>query len=787
MSMVKWGMLTVTFLAAAALAAGTAWLSGPARAERAATDGRTGTGDGGARGGPVLARIAWGEPVDGFVAGLEVAPEARTCRPGESVTLRVWVRNVGARPASLTYRTGWFYTSPPTVVRGKGARVPVAMPPEPDFHRPVFALTLKPGESALLGTPDLAVEAADRRAPAGKPTVRMTPGAFRVRYDGLSLIHPTLTTGWAELAVRAEAAARPKSKEPLTGAALRLADSSWQGKDGGRGPTFHADGTGRNPDGSRFEWRIEGDFLVARRLPERGKPGDWSHTPILISRDSREYRIVLELDKEYPFFRITPGTGKPDDRRTEEGRSFRRKRVPTRNDAAPVVTPVKPGADHGASPLARADGAVRVGPNVQVSKARAEVFHAEVVLAADPTDPRRLVAASMYSPPPADPAAPKVVVYASGDGGKSWAPTLERKDANPALFADPAFAWGAGDALFFVNLRSPSLEHLGGKGQGCLQLVRSRDGGRTWGSATVIQEYHDRPFLALDQTRGQYHGRLYCLTHKGLLVSTDAGRSFGPVRTWARRAGYVPASSGNPVVLSDGTLVVLYNNAGKRETPEEQRRHPAQDPMYLAVRTSPDGGASFSEERVLADYRGAGFAQAAAWRDRVYVVWQETLPGGRPCIRYTFSKDRGATFSRPVVLSEPSDAAGGHDAFVPSIAVNAAGAVAATWYDTRGLRPGAAGWDLRFRVSLDGGETWRPSVRVTDAPAWSGAGSRTGLSGVGHTGGLAADTDGVFHCLWVDGRSGTSQVYTAAVAVGRASGAEQRQPPEGARPRHPAR
>jgi hypothetical protein len=602
-----------------------------------------------------------------------------------------------------------------------------------------------------------------------RPTARVAPGGYKVRYGELSTSHPKLQTGQVEITIeRAAAAGGEKKADPLTTAAKRLV-GTWGGKDGGTGPTFHDDGTGTNNDESKFEWRMEGDYLVARTLAADGKRGEWTHTLLLFSRDGKEYKIVL--DKEHGFFRRLPG-GKRDDKRTEEGGAFPRKVAPKDDDDFPTPVLEKPKQGRSEDKPTQAEGVLRIGPGVRVSTANAAVFHTEVVLAADPADARRLAAASMYQQPSADPAAPKVVVYTSADGGMGWAPALERTDTNPTFLADPAFAWGAGDSLFFVNILAPSLSHLG-KGQGCLQVVRSRDGGRTWGAMTTIHDHYDRPFLAMDNTGGKYQGRLYCLTHKGLLASTDAGKSFGPLRSWARRPGYGPAGSGNPVVLSDSTLVVLYNNSSKRETPEEQRRDPAQDRQYLAVRTSHDGGDSFSDECVIADYQGAGFAQAVAapahtsWSDRVFVVWQATLSGGRHGIYCASSRDGGKTFSKPVPLSEQSETEGDYDAFVPSVAANKAGVVAVTWYDTRGLQRDE-GWNVRIRASLDGGESWLPSVPVTDVSAPKDKKLRKRLRGreVGHTAGLAADPDGVFHCLWVDNRSGVQQVYTAAVEIG---------------------
>ncbi len=771
-SMMKLSLVAAAVVLTGAIAGGAAWYSASARDEKQPTNEppaakATSTG-GRASGEKMVERIAWGKAVDGVQAGLEVAHEGRTCPLGESVRFQVWVRNVGDKPAKLTYHTDWFYTATPIVLGGDGKSVKAIMPTKPDARQLTFELTLKPGEDAPLGPPELAFDPVESKGTVRKPTVRGTAVAYKVRYEGFFLGHPALATGEAEILVQREGVVRKREKKTLIGNASRLAGATWHGKEeGGQGPTYHADGTGQNPDGSKFEWRVEGDYLIARKIPEEGKPEGWNYMPLLFCRDSKEYRLIL--DKEYSLFRVSPTTGKPDDKRTEEGRQFRRRWIPEEREGdLPALHPVTPPPNRDQAKPPRTEGSLRIGPNVQVSKANADILHAEVVLAADPTDSRRLAAASMYQPPPVDPAAPKIIVYRSTDGGSTWTPTLKRTDANPASLADPAFAWGASDSLFFVNMWTPSLDKLADAG--CLQIVRSQDGGRTWGQTTTIKEFHDRPFLAMDSTGGKYQGRLYCLTHKGLLVSADSGRSFGSPRTWTRRSGFIAYASCNPVVLSDGTLVAVYNSSRERTTAEQKQSDPTQDARYLAARVSRDGGDSFAAECVIAEYRGNGYAQAAAapahtaWKDRIYLVWQENLPRGRTCISFACSKDGGKTFSKPFILSEQSQDEG-DDAFVPSIAVNKAGIVAVMWYDTRGLRPGEAGWDIRLRASLDGGETWQQSVQVSDAPTRKDKKTRKRLAGVGHTAGLAADADGVFHCLWVDGRSGVSQVYTAAVTV----------------------
>jgi hypothetical protein len=133
---------------------------------------------------------------------------------------------------------------------------------------------------------------------------------------------------------------------------------------------------------------------------------------------------------------------------------------------------------------------------------------------------------------------------------------------------------------------------------------------------------------------------------------------------------------------------------------------------------------------------------------------------------YAFSKDKGETWANPMILSEqPDDGENDYGAYMPSIAVNREGHVAVTWYDRRGLpsEPGssppffAPGCNVRIRISSDGGGTWQPSVQVNEkaikASVWD----------LRDTAGLAADAAGLFHPVWIDDRTGTTQVWTGTV------------------------
>jgi hypothetical protein len=120
------------------------------------------------------------------------------------------------------------------------------------------------------------------------------------------------------------------------------------------------------------------------------------------------------------------------------------------------------------------------------------------------------------------------------------------------------------------------------------------------------------------------------------------------------------------------------------------------------------------------------------------------------------------------------------------IAVNPDGVLGVYWYDTEGF-PSRDRFDISFTASVDGGETFLPKTRVSSAtsnPFGSGnlrpgpfvrtdrglvtASFVSGMSRWPNGGdyiGMTADTDGIFHPFWTDGRSGTYQLYTAAIRV----------------------
>jgi hypothetical protein len=409
---------------------------------------------------------------------------------------------------------------------------------------------------------------------------------------------------------------------------------------------------------------------------------------------------------------------------------------------------------------------IGVGPNVQVSKAHEKLAHAEVVIAADRTHEGRLVAGSMVE-------GLETCAYMSLDGGKTWKLTIEKKKGT-----DPAVAFGPDGTAYFARLSADP----DGAPVMRWEITASRDEGRSWSAPFVARPKVgvgvDRPFLAVDHSQGKCHGHVYCAVLYGDLAvfrSRDGAKEFDEPKLLTCKGANHPSQAkawGQGVILSDGTLVFPYSVS----------KRPSIGELSLRVRRSETGGESFHEEQVLRDYQTEvklfGITEwpmmavdpgNTTFKDRLYLVWPEVSRAGT-CVMMSLSKDQGVTWSPPVVISDladPKEEAKGNSryALLPTVAVNRSGIVAVSWYDASLSSQDKFRCDVRFRASIDGGATWLPSGAVTDVASTYAKGRRGSASWLGDTAGLAADSAGAFHPLWIDNRTGVRQVWTAEVRV----------------------
>lgn len=414
---------------------------------------------------------------------------------------------------------------------------------------------------------------------------------------------------------------------------------------------------------------------------------------------------------------------------------------------------------------------IRVGPNVRVSTGRPDEAHYEVNAAAHPKDPNKLIATGIIYP---EGKRRGSIVYMSNDGGKTWSPSFQGDVLTDT--GDPVVAWGPDGTAYFSVLTGNGHplqvkpEKPAHAWDGRHTLLYRLPAGKTEWEGPAIFRFADRQYIAFDDTKGKYNGRVYVSgdprPKSGYVVftSTDGAKTFSDPGAEADNLGN-GNSIGSIGVASDGTVFGAYAAQGH----------------VLAV-TSTDGGATLTPTVVVDTFVRAGgrkeagknnvnhFMTLAVDRsggknnDRFYVAWPDRR-SGHSKVYFTYSSDKGKTWAPTRVITDNA-ASDTTDQFMPTLAVNKDGVVGLLWYDRRD-NPDNLSYYARFMASKDGGVTWLPSVRVSAEPYVSGPVSKKSAfpGNGGDTAGLATTSDGAFHPVWIDDRTGVPQMWTATVTV----------------------
>jgi hypothetical protein len=328
-------------------------------------------------------------------------------------------------------------------------------------------------------------------------------------------------------------------------------------------------------------------------------------------------------------------------------------------------------------------------------------WNGEISLAVNPTNPANLVAAWMKA---TGLFTVSIAISSSNDHGLTWSdPVYMPHFSSSYTSADPTLTVSSSGTFHFAYIDYNNITFAAG----AVYVTRSTDSGITWAApspaidATAAPDVPiDRPWLAIDNSTGPDHGKLYLVTksikeatvthHIWLVRSTDDGLTWDTPKILddPLPVGATANTMGVPCVSSSGAMYVNYLSFDI-----SQSLH-ARD-VYIR---SDDGGATFTNG-IISE-----------------LPFNSVIPPEDSLYQYSYH-----------IAANPSDS----NNLVHIITDRRDG-----------------DWDIWYNVSQDGGNTWTPTTRLNDDPIGNGIGQDMCWGGF--------STGGVYAALWRDRRDGVT-------------------------------
>jgi hypothetical protein len=379
---------------------------------------------------------------------------------------------------------------------------------------------------------------------------------------------------------------------------------------------------------------------------------------------------------------------------------------------------------------------VQTGANVDASNECGP--QSETYITVDPNNPKTLAAGSneIFRLP--------MRGYFSTDNGASWGgvdlPLPPAIGANGTRFgSDPSLAFDTSGNTFYSYI---VVFFSAGKGKGTVNgtemaVARSVDGGKTYPTVNFFSflsgadHFNDKPMITADTNRSSpFRDNVYVAWDAAsggssgggirLARSSDHGATFSIVRADHPR-GPGRAIGAVPFVGPNGEVYVAWNDYAA---------------SAITFNRSFDGGATFGTPAVIATqslgfqalppaemFRGAlvypacaADNSAGAHRGRLYCAWMDGTVQNTTDILFSYSDDRGSTWSKPAAVTDQLPFA--VDRFNHWLSVDpVTGDVNVSFYDTRNDPTGFSfGTDTYFSQSADGGLSFTsPNLRVSSA------------------------------------------------------------------------
>jgi len=319
-----------------------------------------------------------------------------------------------------------------------------------------------------------------------------------------------------------------------------------------------------------------------------------------------------------------------------------------------------------------------------------------------------------------------LAVYTSSDSGLTWMNGLIPMTGALGSFqeaSDPAVSFSENGTLYYSGVAFDVNFRTNMPFDGTVFVSKSTNDGSSFPQTTVVDTssgkiFDDKPYIGVDQTTGLFAGRVYVswtrftnsFQASDIMVaySGDGGRSFSSPNLISNSL----SNQGSvPVVGPNGELYIVWDDLSNNQIVESK---------------STDGGASFSSPVVvssifqlpeppnfLANSRFKVNSDPTAAVDdtngNVYVAWAD-YGNGYADVLSSRSLDGGFTWSKPIRVNDDNT---NHDHFFPWVSVSH-GLLNIDFYDRR-LDPQNHLVDVFYAESADGGASFSPNLRVTDA------------------------------------------------------------------------
>lgn len=337
-------------------------------------------------------------------------------------------------------------------------------------------------------------------------------------------------------------------------------------------------------------------------------------------------------------------------------------------------------------------------------------------------------------------------VHVSTDAGGSWSdsavPLPPGRDT--CYIPDVAFD-GTGVVLVYLTLNTHPKDPLSaGNDPNGMYLERSSDGGRSFGAPQALPGTDNlQPRLAVDR-RG---GRLYVVYVRGSPDQNDAPLGFGPPpnpimaisssdggQTFSAPVqvsdpARLRVGAPSPIVGSDGTLYVLYQDYRDDLDDYANRAAPYRGSFALVLARSSDGGASFGQSVVdgnevrphpfliyLPQFPSLTISPDGA---HLYAAWSDARSGA-PDVLLRRSDDRGVHWTAPLQLDDRHGGTPENDE-LPTILAVGRDQVLAIYYSTvanapdpgSGAPPASPRTQVLLQYSVDGGRHFETAVPIS--------------------------------------------------------------------------